>query len=255
MTAQGFPWRIFWLLLIAGILGVAAVIPYLFLLLGNILPPLPMPWPVVAGLQLVQSAVLLALAIGFGLLIARKLGLGAPLLEKWLYATETVPPRGAFRTPLFVGAMLGAVVALLARFVFLPRLPQLAAISEAKFPVWQRLLACFYGALDEEILIRLFLLSFVIWLIQKMFAARSGQISLPVFWSANFTVALLFGLGHLPIAMTIMSATPLLIVAIISLNAIAALGFGYLYWNRGIEAAMLAHFSADIILHVCAPAL
>ena len=54
--------------------------------------------------------------------------------------------------------------------------------------------------------------------------------------------------------MKIMSVTPLLIAAIVSLNAVAALGFGYLYWKRGIEAAMLAHFSADIILHVCAPA-
>lgn len=52
-----------------------------------------------------------------------------------------------------------------------------------------------------------------------------------------------------------MPITPLFIVAVISLNAIAALGFGYLFWKRGIEAAMLAHFSANIILHVCAPAL
>jgi MFS family permease len=254
MTLPGFPWKIFWLLLIAGILGVAAVIPYLFSLLGSILPPLPIPWPVVAVLQLMQSAVLLALAIGFGLLIARRLGLGAPLLEKWLYTTDFVPPRDAFRTPLFVGAMLGALVALLARFVFLPRLPQLAAISEAKFPLWQRLLACFYGAFDEELLMRLFLLSFVIWLIQKIVSVRDTQITPPVFWSSNLVVALLFGLGHLPIAITIMSVTPLLIAAIVSLNAVAALGFGYLYWKRGIEAAMLAHFSADIILHVCAPA-
>jgi hypothetical protein len=254
MAASGFPWKIFWFLLIAGIIGEVAIIPYLFSLLGNVLPPLPIRWPVIAVLQTVQGAVLLAFAIGFGLLLARKLGLGAPLLEKWLYGTEYVAPRDVFRTPLFIGAGLGVLVALLARFVFLPRLPQLAAIAEAKFPLWQRLLACFCGAFDEEILMRLFLLSFVIWLIQKIVSARNGHVSLPVFWSANFIVAVLFGLSHLPIAMVIVSVTPLLIIAIVSLNAIAALGFGYLYWKRGLEAAMLAHFSADIILHVCAPA-
>jgi len=85
-------------------------------------------------LQLLQSAVLLALAIGFGLLIARKLGLGAPLLESWLYATTTIArPGDTFGKPLLVGTMLGVLITLLGRFIFRPHLPQLAAIS-ALFP-------------------------------------------------------------------------------------------------------------------------
>jgi membrane protease YdiL (CAAX protease family) len=34
------------------------------------------------------------------------------------------------------------------------------------------------------------------------------------------------------------------------LNGLAGIAFGYLYWTRGLESAMLSHFSADIILHV-----
>ena len=26
--------------------------------------------------------------------------------------------------------------------------------------------------------------------------------------------------------------------------------FGWLYWKRGLEAAMISHFSADIVTHV-----
>ena len=37
------------------------------------------------------------------------------------------------------------------------------------------------------------------------------------------------------------------------LNGIGGVAFGWLYWKRGIEAAMLAHFSTDLVLHVIAP--
>ena len=39
------------------------------------------------------------------------------------------------------------------------------------------------------------------------------------------------------------------------LNGIAGVVFGWLYWKRGLEMAMLSHFSADIVLHVIAPLL
>ena len=47
--------------------------------------------------------------------------------------------------------------------------------------------------------------------------------------------------------------TPLLIARALVLNGIGGIVFGWLYWKRGLLAAMLAHFSADIVLHVAAP--
>ncbi|MCK7526806.1 MAG: hypothetical protein MZV64_59015 [Ignavibacteriales bacterium] len=44
--------------------------------------------------------------------------------------------------------------------------------------------------------------------------------------------------------------TPLVITRAIVLNGLAGIGFGWLYWKRGLEFAMIAHFSADIVLHV-----
>gem|GEM_PF-5596230 len=41
-----------------------------------------------------------------------------------------------------------------------------------------------------------------------------------------------------------------IVTTIISLNALAALPFGCLYRSLGLEAAMLARFAADIVLHV-----
>ena len=70
---------------------------------------------------------------------------------------------------------------------------------------------------------------------------------------ANVIVATLFGLGHLGVTKLGLEITPLILTVLLAANAIFSLLFGYLYWSRGIEAAMLAHFSADLILHVVGP--
>jgi membrane protease YdiL (CAAX protease family) len=113
-------------------------------------------------------------------------------------------------------------------------------------------LACAYGGLDEEILMRLFLLSVLLWVLTKIF--RASPRNMILFWSANLLAALVFGAGHLPAAASLhILLTPSLVVTVIGLNAFVALGFGYLYWSRGLEAAMLAHFTADLVLHVVGP--
>ena len=76
------------------------------------------------------------------------------------------------------------------------------------------------------------------------------RLSPSVFWTANIIAALLFGLGHLPSASLVMPITPLVVVAALTLNGIAGLAFGFLYWRRGLEAAMLAHFTGDFVVYV-----
>jgi membrane protease YdiL (CAAX protease family) len=39
------------------------------------------------------------------------------------------------------------------------------------------------------------------------------------------------------------------------LNGLAGLVFGWFYWTFGLEAAMVSHFSGDIVLHVIWPVL
>jgi membrane protease YdiL (CAAX protease family) len=53
--------------------------------------------------------------------------------------------------------------------------------------------------------------------------------------------------------MRLMSITSATTAYILSLNGIAALVFGYLYWQRGLGSAMLAHFLADLVLRVIGP--
>jgi hypothetical protein len=252
---QDYPWKIFSVLFIASILGVGAVLPYAFALLGKIISArtLPVSMPVLVVAQMIQSAILFGIVIFLGLLLARKVGLEMPILECWASSGKAEFPRGAFSIPLLSGAGIGGVIVFLLRFVFLPRIPQSPLASDAMISVWKRLLACFYGGINEELLMRLFFLSLVLWLLKKISRTKSLRPAPIIFWSANFIVALLFGASHLALVKFMMEITPMVLATILSLNGIAGLLFGYLYWKRGIEAAMLTHFSADIVLHVFGP--
>jgi membrane protease YdiL (CAAX protease family) len=90
-------------------------------------------------------------------------------------------------------------------------------------------------------------------LFRKLARQQSPQASPLIFWIANLIIAGLFALGHVPAAKIFLPLTPLVIVALFTINGSASLLFGYLCWKRGLEAAMLAHFSADFALHVIGP--
>ena len=218
-------------------------------------PPSPLPLPLIIVLGVAQNLALLSLAIGVGLLLARKLGLGAPLLESLLYHRKrSATVRGSLMPGVLIGLAAGVIV-LVPILIAAPYLPGLPFVSAARVAVWKRLLTGFYGGIDEEVLSRLFLLSLIAWLGTKLFQKHKAGLSARIFWPANVIVAMLFGLGHLPSASLVMHITPTVVVLALFLNGLPSICFGYLYWKRGLESAMMAHFSADFVLWVIGPAL
>ncbi|MFC6976650.1 type II CAAX prenyl endopeptidase Rce1 family protein [Halomicroarcula sp. GCM10025709] len=69
-------------------------------------------------------------------------------------------------------------------------------------------------------------------------------------WAAIVVSAVLFGVGHLPALAQSVSLTPALIARTVLLNAVAGVLFGWLYWRRSLEAAMVAHASFHVPLVV-----
>jgi membrane protease YdiL (CAAX protease family) len=119
---------------------------------------------------------------------------------------------------------------------------------------WQGLLASLYGGIAEEVALRLFVMSLFAWLGHFMSRTQEGRPTSGVLWVANILAAILFGLGHLPAVLGMgVSLTTMLIVRTIVLNAVIGIIAGWLYQTRGLESAMIAHFSADIVLHVLLP--
>lgn len=257
IPTRKFPWRVFWFLLIASLAGAAAAIPMVlevFRPMVSSVPPPPLPLPLIVAVGAIQNLILLGVAVGVGLLLGRKLGLGAPLLEGWLYDHE---PGIKARDSLKSGALLGIAVGIILLIMIIPvapHLPGLPFVTAARVALWKRILVCFYGGIDEEVLTRLFLLTLFAWLGMKVLPKREARLSGVTFWVANIVVAILFGLGHLPSASLVMRITPTLVILAIVLNGVAAIPFGYLYWKRGLESAMIAHFCADFVLYGVGPA-
>jgi membrane protease YdiL (CAAX protease family) len=258
-----FRWRLFLILWAACILAVIAIFPYSLASQGEqVLENLPMSLPALIALQVAQNAVLFAIAAGVGLLLASKIGLGLPFLEGWLAGRpiwEKLP-----RVAL-LAAVLGVVVTLLLLLldgtVFGPTMKSVIEqsgidpTSEALKPAWWKgLLASFYGGIAEEVLLRLFLLTLLAWLGRFIGRTPDGRPNTAVLWTANILAAILFGLGHLPAAAAMgIPLTAMFVLRTVVLNGLLGLVAGWLYWTRGLEAAIISHFSADIILHVLIP--
>jgi Type II CAAX prenyl endopeptidase Rce1-like len=247
-------WPEFTILCGAGLIGIVCIMPYTLELTGAAFNKAQershQPRWVLVLLQVVQSFVLVVVTTGLGLLIARHIGLGVPLLDGLLAGKDITSEALAMIGPaLILGIASSAVMLILEITVFWPRLPK-AMREDAPIPaLWKRFLASFYGGIDEEILLRLFLLSLLAWLISLVWHNPGGMPTIGALWVANIIAAVIFGLGHLPATAALAKLTPLLIWRAILLNGIVGVAAGYLYWRYGLEAAMLAHFSADIVLH------
>jgi hypothetical protein len=258
VTKPRFNWKMFLILWLASILGVIAVIPYTLTLQGAQARNLPMPLEVLIPIQVAENAIIFGVAAALGLFFAYRCGLGVPLLDAW---TRGEPVRVDWRMwvvpALLIGVAGTLLVIALDLFVFMPalrsELGDLARGMEspaARPPAWQGFFASFYGGIDEEILLRLFVLSLLAFLGKVVSHTPEGRPTPVVLWTANVLAAILFGLGHLPATALLVPITPLVVLRAVVLNGIVGVGTGYLYFTRGLEDAMLAHFSADLVLHV-----
>ncbi len=218
-----------------------------------------LPVPALLAISVVQGAVLLAVAVAAGLWASRRIGLGAPLIGAWLTSVPFPPgTRQTLQQAALVGLTCAVIIIALDRLIFLPLDPEgIGALEGAHPPAWQGLLASFYGGIAEELYTRLFLLSLValgMRAVGRLVGAdRESLLPSWAFWGANVFAALIFGLGHLPAAAALVPITSLVVARAIVLNGVAAVPFGWLFQRNGIEAAMVAHFAADILLHAVLP--
>lgn len=256
--------QIFLALWLAGIFGAIALVPYALTLQAANLATIQLPFslPVVVALQIGQSAIVLAIAIAAGLFFAQRTGLDTPVLRAWFAGESVSQPIKLFLLPA-IGWGIAASLAIfgLDEFVLAPALAQ--HLSQVNSPIaaaihppaWQGFLAAFYGGINEEIYLRLFVLSLIAFLGKFIAQRANGYPTKSILWIATISAAVLFGLGHLPATAAIMPLTPLVVVRAILLNGLAGIGFGYLYFTFGLEAAMLSHFIGDIVLHGIVPLL
>src|SRR6188474_1392781 len=244
-------WRVFFILWIAAIISTIALLPYVLELQSSAIMSLDLPisLPALITLQITQSAILFAIIIFAGMFFARRLGLGTPILDS-VTRSESASDKVHAILPLSIG--LGVIASLLIIglevLIFQPAMlkelgdsANALNLQNAQPAAWKGFLASFYGGIAEELLLRLFLMSLLAWLGRFVSKTQEGKPTSTVFWIANILAAVLFGLGHLPATLLLIPLTPLVITRAILLNGIGGVIFGWLYWKRGLEAAMIAH--------------
>ena len=211
----------FLVLWLASIASVVLALPYALTLQQKALETLPVSFPAIVLFSVLQSAVLLAVAVFVGLRAADAVGLRTPLTNA-LAARDGIRDAFVALGPVSaaaVGVIVAVLIVGLDAVVFQPLTPGFREAAATVTPSRVAgLLASFYGGIGEEILTRLLLLSGVTWILR-------GRAT----WIAIITAAVLFGAGHLPAVATISPLTPVLTVRTLLLNSLGGIAFGWLY--------------------------
>ena len=243
-------WKLFFILLIICVITSVLVIPYSLELTSNeneITPKILL-------FTAINNLVMFAIVIFLGLLLSKpkRIGMGLPILQNVLDGKNQTKEIKSILLPSFSLGITAGILIVLIGIPFNKFIPELLKL-EAPVTVWKALLASFYAGIAEEVLLRLFLVSLFVWIIFKIKKDKDGRPTVFGIWLSIILAAVFFGLGHLPATAQITSLTGIVIVRAIVLNGIGGIIFGWLYWKKGLESAMIAHFSADIVLHIITP--
>jgi len=158
-------------------------------------------------------------------------------------------PRQRFARTCALAMALGLLTVLvmgtLDRFVFagasLERIRTLAHFSMA-----QRTGIVLFSAVVEEVVYRLIIATAIAAVLQRALRKTTVRSAMFATWLSIVAAALLFGLAHAGNLQNV----PHPYVRAVTLNGVAGIVLGYLYWYRGLEAAVLAHLTADAVIYL-----
>lgn len=144
--------------------------------------------------------------------------------------------------PIIFGIVSALLIVLGDRFVFASILPD---ATQYTFDYIYFLGGLLYGGIVEEVIMRLFLLTMLLFIFDKLKLSkvRSEYIAIII-------TSLLFGLLHLPAMALITPLTGMIVVRTVLLNAVPAFLFGYLYVKEGLWYSMIAHMTTHIVMQL-----
>lgn len=232
-------------LLLLWLCGLPGILALTWLWLPQVLAgqTLPLPLPALLAISTLQSALLLAVLVALGSACAARTGLGTPLLDAALAGRLRASPWRQSVVAGKIGALLGAGILLAADEL---RPAALAALDGLPpLPLLARLL---YGGVTEELLLRLGVMSLLLWLPWRLLQRGEGR---PAAGAVAFAIvgsALLFALAHLPVLAGQLPALEADVVAwALTANTAFGLLAGWLFWRHGLEAAVIAHAGAHLL--------
>ncbi len=184
-------------------------------------------------------------SVGYGIVLG---ALGIWLSKKiGLWKDETTITRKPLLVSLLV-AVVGGLAMILPDMLFFGQYSTVIMDSYATKPTIPYILASVtYGAVIEEVMLRLFAMSLIAFLLYKLFGKQQDQPTTAILVSSNIIAAILFAVGHLPATFILLGNSPLIIARCLLLNGGIGLLFGYLYRKYGLRYAMLAHGGCHVV--------
>ena len=173
-----------------------------------------------------------------GIWLGRKVG---------LWKDERHITRGPLVAALAIG-VIGGLALILPDLLLFGKYEQALLDVFAVKPTVPFLLATVtYGAVIEEVMLRLFMMSLVAFVLHLLFERKREGVSTAVLVAANVASALLFAAGHLPVNDVMFGLTPVIVIRCMLLNGAFGLAFGWLYRKHGLRYAMIAHGGCHVV--------
>ncbi|PNY81269.1 CPBP family intramembrane glutamic endopeptidase [Deinococcus koreensis] len=240
------PWIGLLRLAVPGLIGVAALFPTARELVRGLLErpetaariPANLPLDAVTALALIQPGLLTVGAVVLGGVLAPKVGLRSVLAGTARLSRSDLGL--GVLSGVFSGAALVALDALTR-----PLLGEAGAALSLSQPrgLPETLVGVLYGGVTEELLLRWGVMTLLVWAGWRLFQRGQGAVRPGLMCGAILLSAVVFGLGHLGAAGSLVALTPAVILRTVGLNALVGTLFGWLYWRRTLETAMVAHAS------------
>ena len=175
---------------------------------------------------------------GIGIFLGKKIGLWKD--------EKTIEQQPLFAALII--AVVGGLVLILPDVLWFGQKSQAIMDTYSAKPTIPYLIATVtYGAVIEEVMLRLFAMSLVAFILHKIFGKKEEKPSVTILVVANIVAALLFAVGHLPTNIAFFGGSFLIIFRCILLNGVFGLAFGWLYRKYGLRYAMIAHGGCHIV--------
>lgn len=231
--------KLLFILVGIGVITSLMVMPFTFALIQL---PEEVPFSLIVMAQTIQVSVILTISCFIGMKLLPKTSLtGFAFLNK----NEDFVP--VVKKSIILGT-LGGILTVLLCIPFWNLSIDLLKV-EMNVDLWKSVLACFYGGFAEEVIFRLGMMTFFVWLFNKFHLNKISA------WTSIIITGIIFGLGHLGITSDMTTITSDVILRAVLLNGSLSIIYGYLYWKKGLESAMIAHFFTDVVLHILIPHL
>lgn len=250
-------WKTFFIFLLMGLFGLLTSIPTIRPMLSQLshLPDMPdLSNNAFLLLSFINPLILLILFIFIGNRLAPQLELQSHI-EQWIRLKKpflhSIKPH--IIPSIITGVLLGVIIFLL-DFLFHPWLPQSLHFTKETRSLLTTISGIFYGGIFEELLIRWGLMSLIIWLGWRFIQKRQGSPKHGMIWFSIILTSLFFAAGHLGSISILAPITSMILLRTFLLNGLVGIAFGWIFWKKGLEPAMIAHaffhVGVSLIVHL-----